>query len=465
MVFSSLTFLYLFLPLCLVFYFISPTLKLKNIVLTAFSLIFYAWGEPLVFLLLILCSAINFGAGLMIARTRRRLTRNVFFLIALIASLGMLVVFKYSGMLISTFDAITGLSIPVPQIALPIGISFYTFQCLSYTIDVYKNETPAQKSFLSFLLFVSLFPQLIAGPILRYSDLAAQLDDRTHSLKKCWYGSVRFCVGLLKKCAIANYAGEVADTLLVKSDAASLWIGILMYTFQIYFDFSGYSDMAIGLGKIFGFEYCENFNYPYISASITEFWRRWHISLGSFFRDYVYILLGGKYRHQYFNILVVWALTGIWHGASWNFMFWGLYFAVLLTIEKLVLLNLLKKLPKFVGHVYAMFAVVIGWVLFYFTDSSQLFSALKIMFGGGALTDSSLAVTLKTNALFIVIAVIASLPLIPDAVKKFLRNHRTDGEASVIELCAGTVFCLASLMLCTMLISGSSYNPFLYFRF
>jgi len=465
MVFSSLTFLYLFLPLCIAVYFASPTLRIKNIVLTVFSLAFYAWGEPLVFLLLILCAAINFGTGLIIASTRRKALRRPVFVLALVLSLGMLVVFKYSGMLVSTFASLTGLPIPIPQIALPIGISFYTFQCLSYTIDVYKNETAAQRSFLAFLLFVSLFPQLIAGPILRYTDIAAQLEDRTHSFKKCWYGGVRFFCGLLKKCAIANYAGEVADTLLAQSSAAALWLGILMYAFQIYFDFSGYSDMAIGLGKVFGFEYCENFNYPYISSSITEFWRRWHISLGTFFRDYVYIPLGGKYRHQLFNIFVVWSLTGIWHGASWNFMFWGLYFGVLLTIEKLFLLKFLQKIPKFFGWVYSMLAVLIGWVLFYFTDFSVCLEKLGIMFGGGVLYESSLTVTIKTNLLFIAIAAFASLPVMTKAVRGFFEKLRRDGEASVLELCAGTLFSIASLALCTMLVSGTSYNPFLYFRF
>ncbi len=465
MIFSSLTFLYLFLPLCVIAYYLSPTLKIKNIVLTIFSLVFYAWGEPLVFLLLILCSAINFGAGLVIGRSERKSVRTASFVTAAVLSLGMLVVFKYAGMLVSTFTSITGVNIPFPEIALPIGISFYTFQCLSYTIDVFKGECHPQKSFVNFLLFVSLFPQLIAGPILRYTDIAAQLEYREHSLKYCYYGSVRFFVGLMKKCAIANYAGEVADTLLVKSDSASLWFGILMYAFQIYFDFSGYSDMAIGLGKIFGFDYVENFNYPYISVSVTDFWRRWHISLGSFFRDYVYIPLGGKYKHQYFNILVVWALTGIWHGASWNFMLWGLYYAVLLIIEKLVLLKLLKKIPKFFGWVYAMATVLVGWTLFYFTDFGTLLSKLAIMFGGGKLFDSSLAVTLKTNSLFVVIAAVACLPVTTKLVKRFFEKRRVDGEASVVELSLGTAFCIVSLALCTMLVSGSSYNPFLYFRF
>ncbi len=466
MVFSSLTFLYLFLPLCLICYFASPTITAKNVTLTVFSLIFYAWGEPLALLVMLFSAAVQYAAGRLLASRIPHTARRCVFLAALCISLGLLAVFKYAGLLVSTVDLLPFCRFPVPEIALPIGISFYTFQCLSYTIDVYRRQTEAQTSFLRFLLFVSLFPQLIAGPILRYTDVASQIEDRCHSAKKIFYGSIRFFCGLLKKCAIANYAGEAADALLNGSSCLGLWLGILLYTFQIYFDFSGYSDMAIGLGKIFGFDYCENFRYPYLSVSVTEFWRRWHISLGSFFRDYVYIPLGGKYHMQVRNILIVWALTGLWHGASWNFLLWGLYYAALLLLEKGFLLRLLEKLPRAVGWCWTMFTVLIGWTIFYFTDIGRCLGALKIMFGGGALTAAGVAAALKTNLLFLVLAALASTPFAAMWIGKGMARLRTsDGEASALELTLGTLYCLASLVLCTMLICGSSYNPFLYFRF
>ncbi len=480
MVFSSLVFLYLFLPICLGLYYICPGIKLKNIALMVVSVLFYAWGEPVCVLMMILCAVVNFVGGAFVGKY---LDKNKFFaLLALwlsvVISLGILIIYKYSGLLVSTFNTVFSTGLPVPQIALPIGISFFTFQCLSYTIDVYQRNADVQDSFTDFLLFVSLFPQLIAGPILRYNDIAAQLKVRMHSYEKFYRGIIRFVSGLLKKVILANHAGEIADSFLSlsgESTVLGVWFGVFMYAFQIYFDFSGYSDMAIGLGKMFGFEYNENFNYPYISTSITDFWRRWHISLGTFFRDYVYIPLGGKYKHQIFNIFVVWSLTGIWHGASWNFLLWGMYFGIILTTEKIFLLKFLNMIPRFFRWIYSMLLVLFGWVLFYFTNTKDCFTALKIMFGGStAIADPELIYTIKTNLLFIAIACLASTDVFTRIVrkiygglyKKYVSRHgECEGYISVAEMILGSVYSVGGLFVCTSLLVSSSYNPFLYFRF
>lgn len=457
MVFSSLIFIYIFLPLALLLYYIFPSLKAKNIVLTVLSLIFYAWGEPIYFLLLVICSYVNYAAANLIVKKREN--KKLLLAAAIVISLASLIVFKYAGLIVETINLIPFINLPVPQISLPIGISFFTFQALSYTLDIFFGKEEPQKRFWDFLLYVSLFPQLIAGPILRYRDLSSQLVWREHTSQRFYKGTVRFCVGLLKKVILANHAGEVAGAMLVGDTSLGMWYGITMYAFQIYFDFSGYSDMAIGLGRMFGFEYNENFNYPYISRSITEFWRRWHISLGTWFRDYVYIPLGGKYKHQIFNIFVVWSLTGIWHGASWNFLFWGVYFGVLLTIEKTFLLKVLQKIPSVFSWVYAFVAVLVGWVFFYFTDIGQCLEALGTMFsfGGGDISD--VVVSLKTNIIFILIAFIAATPIVSKLVKRFIC------EDSVFAVTCGTVFNLAALLVSSALLVNSSYNPFLYFRF
>ena len=345
MVFSNLIFLYLFLPVCLIAYFFCPGIRAKNAVLILFSLIFYAWGEPVYLLLMIASAAVNWYFGLLIERRRKK----IFLILALVLDLGCLAVFKYAGFFMENLNAVFGASIPVPQIALPIGISFYTFQALSYTVDVWRGDVPAQRSFAKLLLYISLFPQLIAGPIVRYSDVAAQIDDRQFDASEAFYGATRFCIGLAKKVLLADAAGKVAsqilDGSLASNTTVAAWLGILLYTFEIYFDFSGYSDMAIGMGRIFGFKYMENFRLPYTAVSITDFWRRWHISLSSFFRDYVYIPLGGKKKHRLLNMAIVWALTGMWHGASWNFVLWGLYFFVILTIEKQVGEKSMRRVP------------------------------------------------------------------------------------------------------------------------
>jgi len=457
MVFSGLFFLCVFLPVTLLFYYVSPGLKAKNIVLTLFSLLFYAWGEPIYFLLMILCTYVNYMAARLICRGARG--RKAILWVSLTISLGFLVVFKYAGLMAETLNLIPFVNLPVPEIALPIGISFYTFQALSYTLDIYSGRDEPQKRFIDFLLYVSLFPQLIAGPILRYRDLSSQLTYREHSLHRFYRGTVRFSVGLCKKVIIANHAGEVAGEMLAGSSTLGMWYGIILFALQIYFDFSGYSDMAVGLGRMFGFEYIENFNYPYISRSVTEFWRRWHISLGTWFRDYVYIPMGGKYRHQMLNIFTVWALTGIWHGASWNFLFWGLYYGILLVLEKKFLLKLLSRLPAAVGWLYSTFTVLIGWTFFYFTDIGQCGTALKTMFSAANTGVGDVIVSLKTNVFFLVIAVIASTPLPAKLVKKLLP------EDSVLAVSFGTLFNTAAILLCAALLVNSSYNPFLYFRF
>ncbi len=457
MVFSSLVFLFIFLPISLLIYYVMPGLKAKNIVLTFFSLAFYAWGEPIYFLLMVVSSFVNYMAAKMICT--RKGHRKLYLVTALVISLGFLVVFKYAGLLVETMNLLPFLNLPVPQISLPIGISFYTFQALSYTLDIYAGREEPQKRFLDFLLYVSLFPQLIAGPILRYRDLASQLGYREHTLQRFYRGTVRFSVGLCKKVILANHAGEIAGEMLGGASSSGAWYGILMFAFQIYFDFSGYSDMAIGLGRMFGFEYIENFNYPYISRSITEFWRRWHISLGTWFRDYIYIPMGGKYKHQLLNIFTVWALTGIWHGASWNFLLWGLFYGILLAIEKLVLLKVLNKIPQFISWIYAMFTVLIGWTLFYFTDIGECFRALSTMFSFNSLGMAEVVVSLKTNLIFIVITCVASTPLLAKLMNKWIK------EDSILSVVLGTAFNLLALVICTMLLVNSSYNPFLYFRF
>ena len=358
MVFSNLIFLYLFLPVCLIFYFLCQNIRAKNAVLIVFSLIFYAWGEPVYLLLMIASVAVNWGFGLLIERRRKK----VFLILALVLDLGCLAVFKYAGFFVENLNALFRISLTVPQIPLPIGISFYTFQALSYTVDVWRGDVPAQRSFAKLLLYISLFPQLIAGPIVRYSDVAAQIDDRQFDASEAFYGATRFCVGLAKKVLLADAAGKVAsqilDGSLASSTTVAAWLGILLYTFEIYFDFSGYSDMAIGMGRIFGFKYMENFCLPYTAKSITDFWRRWHISLSSFFRDYVYIPLGGKKKHRLLNMAIVWALTGMWHGASWNFVLWGLYFFVILAIEKQIGKASLRRVPYLLRRFGTMLLII-----------------------------------------------------------------------------------------------------------
>ena len=471
MVFSSLVFLFLFLPICLIAYFLSPTLKIKNLVLLAFSIFFYAWGEPIWVFLLIFSGTVDFVIAKIIDKNRDNWKSKFALIASLTINLGLLGFFKYGNFIVENINALFNMQIPLSSMTLPIGISFYTFQTLSYSIDVYRNEVKVQKSFSNFQLFVALFPQLIAGPILRYSELEAQLNDRTSTLEKTSQGISRFLIGLGKKVLIANYVGEIATTILdgglVGLPVIDAWFGVLMFTFQIYFDFSGYSDMAIGLGKIFGFEYGENFNYPYISKSITEFWRHWHISLGSFFRDYVYIPLGGNRSHQFRNIVVVWFLTGLWHGASWNFVLWGMYFAVLLILEKYIFKGIMSKLPKALSWSYTFILVMIGWVLFYYTDLTKCFALLKIMFGlaGHELYNANTIYTVSSRYLIMIISALASTPIV-SFIKKNLETIGNElPHFQTIRMTFVAMVNLVIIFLCTTSLIGQSFNPFLYFRF
>ena len=466
MLFSSIPFLYYFLPAVLILYFIAPK-KLKNSVILLSSLFFYAWGEPKYVILMIVSITVGYILGLLIEKFREKTLSKVFLAISVIFSIGALGYFKYSDFFIANFNAVTGLSVPLLRIALPIGISFYTFQLLSYTIDVYRGDTPAQKNPITLAAYISLFPQLIAGPIVRYSDVALQLENRTHTFAKISDGVRRFILGLSKKILIANALGELCDIFRASEDKSVLffWLYAVSFTLHIYFDFSGYSDMAIGLGKIMGFDFMENFNYPYISKSVTEFWRRWHMSLGTWFRDYVYIPLGGNRvskPRQFFNILVVWLLTGFWHGAEWNFPVWGLYFAILLLIEKSFLLKKLNK-SKVISHVYVMFLVIISFVIFNAADMSVAFSDLAGMFGlaGVPVSSAEFVYYLRSYLLVIVIAIIGATPL-PKKIVEKIREKETGNK--VINLIEPAV-CIILLVLITAYLVDGSFNPFLYFRF
>lgn len=465
MLFSSIPFLYYFLPAVFILYFIAPK-KLKNTVIFISSLFFYAWGEPVYVILMLISILSGYILGLLIEKFRNKKLSKIFLSLSVILSIGALGYFKYADFFISNFNAATGLSIPLLRIALPIGISFYTFQLLSYTIDVYRGDTPAQKNPITLAAYISLFPQLIAGPIVRYSDVALQLQDRTHTFEKTAKGIRRFIVGLAKKILIANSLGELCDVFRSSDDKSVLffWLYAIAFTLHIYFDFSGYSDMAIGLGKIMGFDFIENFNYPYISKSITEFWRRWHISLGSWFRDYIYIPLGGNRvskPRQFLNILAVWLLTGFWHGAEWNFPVWGLYFAILLLIEKTWLLEKLKK-SKVISHIYVMFLVVISFVIFNAGNMTEAFSDLAGMFGFAGLPALSTETLyyFRSYIVVIIIAVIGATPL-PKKIFEKLSKNSENKIMNVIE----PVVCVILMIMITAYLVDGSFNPFLYFRF
>lgn len=467
MVFSSLIFLFIFFPLTLLLYFIARNIKTKNFILVVASLIFYSWGEPVWVILLIFSSILDYTVSHAIEKHRNQPITKFYLAVSVIINLGLLAIFKYSGFFISTINSAFGLSLPEPAFSLPIGISFYTFQTMSYSIDVYKGNVKAQKSFMNFLMFVSLFPQLIAGPIVRYSDIEDQISERAVTTEAFSAGMTRFMAGLGKKVLIANYAGSLATSLLKDIDSAavmSVWFGVLFYAFQIYFDFSGYSDMAIGLGKMFGFDYPENFKYPYISTSITEFWRRWHITLSSFFRDYVYIPLGGNrvgIPRQILNLLIVWGLTGLWHGASWNFVLWGLYYFFFLCLEKFILKKFFAKIPSPIRWLYSMSVVLVGWMIFYFDDFQTLITAFSVAFGhaGNAFTDPVSETLVINNVPFILIAAIASTPVL-NVIRRLVEKSSPLTE-SILRI----VYNIVMLILCVASLVGSTYNPFLYFRF
>lgn len=465
MVFSSLIFLFLFLPVVLAVYYLTPR-RFRNLALFIADLVFYAWGEPMLVILMLVSIIINYIAGILIGINReKKKVAKAIIILDVIVNLGLLGFFKYAGFIGETLNFVLPfLNIPVIQVALPIGISFYTFQTMSYTIDVYRNTVKVQKNIITFGTYVSLFPQLIAGPIVRYEDVAQQLVDRRESLAQFTDGVKIFLVGMSKKILLANVMGNLWDTVRAAGTGAGAlgaWVGIIAYTFQIYFDFSGYSDMAIGLGKMFGFEFVKNFDYPYISKTITEFWRRWHISLGTWFREYVYIPLGGNRKglgRQIINIGVVWFLTGLWHGASWNFILWGLYFGLILMIEKIFLLKLLKKLPDAVGHIYSLILIVLGWVLFYFEDMGELGVFVCRLFGSdGFLPDAKLASDIISFIPLLVAAGVASTPI----VSKLYRRIKSKPVLYALD----NAGCILALLLCTAELVSSDYNPFLYFKF
>ncbi len=466
MLFSSITFLYYFLPAVILLYAIAPR-KLKNTVLLLSSLLFYAWGEPRYIIYMLIGIASGYVTGLLIERFRGTALSKVFLALSAVISLGLLCYFKYADFFIENFNAVTGLSVPLLQIALPVGISFYTFQILSYTIDVYRGDVSAQRNPINLAAYVSLFPQLIAGPIVRYSDVAQQLTERTHSIDKTADGIRRFMIGLSKKILIANALGELCAEYAAAPDPSVLfcWMYAIAYSLQIYFDFSGYSDMAIGLGKFFGFDFCENFRYPYISKSITEFWRRWHISLGTWFRDYVYIPLGGNRGSGLFrlrNILIVWLLTGFWHGASWNFIIWGLYFAVFLVIEKHFLLKHLEH-SRVLSRMYVLLAVVVSFVIFGAVDLADAGTCLAGMFGFGGLplTSASQSYYLRSYSVILLLAAVGATP-IPKYLVSKLKENKTG--AVVVNVLEPAVLLLLLVTASAYLVDGS-FNPFLYFRF
>ena len=468
MTFSSLTFTTLFFPAVLILYFICTDLRWRNGVLLVASLIFYSWGEPIWVLAMIGSTAINYVAAMLIDRASSPGLRKTALVVGAAASLAVLFYFKYAAFLVNSVTSLFGVSFSIPVLELPIGISFYTFQVLTYTVDVYRDKSPVQRDPFKLMLYVSCFPQLIAGPIVQYSDVAVMLDERESTPEGFTEGMKRFAVGLSKKVLLANVCGLIIEELPSAAGASGMsvlgaWYISVLYSLQLYFDFSGYSDMAIGMGRIFGFTYKENFNYPYISKSASEFWHRWHISLGSFFRDYVYIPLGGNRRGRArtaLNLAIVWALTGLWHGASWNFVIWGLYYGVLIILEKLVLADFREKLPGAAQHIAALFLIVVGWTVFYCTDMGCLGKHLGAMFGIGAagLSDPVTMAVIRKYTVLPLIAAIASLP----RLKAWLGKHeKLEGAADIVSL-----VCLTALMLLSMIfIVGQSYNPFIYFRF
>lgn len=466
MLFSSITFLYYFLPCVLILYFIAPN-KLKNTVLLIASLIFYAWGEPKYVILMIASIVVGYVSGILIEAFSKKKAKQFFLVISIAINLLFLCVFKYADFFIENFNAVTGISVPLLRLALPIGISFYTFQILSYTVDVYRKNVPAQKNIINLATYITMFPQLIAGPIVRYSDVYNELENRTHSFEKTSYGIRRFVLGLAKKVLLANTLGELCEIFKASNDKSVLfyWIYAIAFALHIYFDFSGYSDMAIGLGRIFGFHFCENFNYPYISKSATEFWRRWHMSLGTWFRDYVYIPLGGnrvsKLRH-FFNIFVVWMLTGFWHGAAWNFIIWGLYFAVLLVLEKQFLLKYLDK-SKALARIYTLFAVLISFVIFNSANMGEAFEYIKNMLGFGVIpiVSDEFLYYIKSFAVIVILAIIGATPIVKSTAVKLSRIDKL----SYIQPFAESAVLVFLLIMTTAYLVDGSFNPFLYFRF
>ena len=464
MVFSSLVFMFAYLPITLLAYYLVPR-QGRNIFLFIVNLIFYGWGEPKLVLLMVFNIFFNYIGGWLVDKYRADAKKKKLFLIlTCVLDIGILAVFKYTGMITETLNMLPFLNIPELQISLPIGISFYTFQTMSYVIDVYRDDAPVSKNFINFGTYVALFPQLIAGPIVRYRDVAEQLVNRRETLEMFTRGVKLFMIGLAKKVIIANTMGTLTTNIFATTDengVVGTWVGMIAYTFQIYFDFSGYSDMACGLGNMMGFEFLKNFNYPYIAKSITDFWRRWHISLSTWFKEYVYIPLGGNrkgVKRQILNLLIVWGLTGLWHGAAYNFVLWGLYYGLLLILEKFVLKKFLDRLPSFVQHIYTLFIIIIGWGLFYFTDVGQLgeFMVDLFNFGNGICGDQAFNL-IMSNLPMLIIAAVVSTPLASMLYTRF--------EHTRFMWIPETLYCMGVLAVSTASLVNQSYNPFLYFRF
>lgn len=471
MIFSSLIFLFSFLPIVFILYYLVND-KLKNFVLLLASLFFYAWGEPKYVFLMLGSIAANYIFGLKVSSNNKK-EKKLWLTISVIFNISLLVIFKYTNFFVDNFNTLFNANISIPTIALPLGISFFTFQTMSYVIDVYRKDGNVQRNIFDLALYISLFPQLVAGPIVRYQTVDEQINKRIHSSEKFAVGVNRFICGLAKKVILSNQLGMVADgvfaTNMANLSIAESWLGIICYTLQIYFDFSGYSDMAIGLGKMFGFDFLENFNYPYISQSVSEFWRRWHISLGSWFKDYVYIPLGGGRVSKlkvYRNLFVVWFLTGFWHGASWNFIVWGLYFGTLIALEKSFLEKLLYKMPKILRHIYLLFIVIIGWVFFRANDIGQALDFIQVMFGinSNPMINTNFKIYMIDYYYIVLAAIILSTPIVKITKSRLLKINKDILHSNVAYLLHG--FLLTSYMFVVIImLCSSSYNPFLYFRF
>ncbi|MDO4540525.1 MAG: MBOAT family protein [Syntrophomonadaceae bacterium] len=470
MVFSSLSFIFLFLPVVVIIYFLTPRRRVKNVVLLLASLLFYAWGEPIYIILILISILCCFILARRIEAEKHnddQAGAKACLVLAVVIALGILGFFKYYGFLVENINQLLAANLAVRELPLPIGISFYTFQMLSYVIDVYREDVKAQKNILNLALYVAMFPQLIAGPIVRYNTIENQLENRQESLPDFVAGLRRFVIGLGKKVIIANQMGIIADAVFTapSGDMGTqlVWLAAIAYTFQIYFDFSGYSDMAIGIGRMFGFRYLENFNYPYVSQSITEFWRRWHISLGTWFRDYLYIPLGGNRRWPLRNIFIVWFLTGLWHGASWNFILWGLYYGVLLALEKYTIRAYEIRIPRAIRHIYTLFFVVVGWVLFRVENLSDLLFYLQRMFSYHPTTLDTVLYGYQDllHALpFLAVALIASLPFFTDAARRVER-----GSGHAVLKSAHSSYIIAVFIIALIFLLGETFNPFIYFRF
>lgn len=475
MVFASLLFLFIFLPFNLICYYSTKNPQWRNWVLIIFSLVFYAWGEPVWVLLLIASSFIDWANSLFIEKHRGTKWAKIGVVVTLVFNLGLLATFKYDQFIVDTFNSIFGTNFGAAGYGLPIGISFYTFHTISYVVDVYRGDIKAQRSYPNFLMYVSLYSSLVAGPIIRYAHVEKEIYGRKENLSDFSAGLSRFCIGLFKKVIIANvaavivkkYMGEQGNPVSIEHilslSSMEAWLGLFMFAIQIYFDFSGYSDMAIGLGRMFGFHFRENFNYPYISKSVGEFWRRWHISLGSIFRDYVYIPLGGNKKRVYLNLFIVWFLTGMWHGASWNFIFWGLYFFIFIALERAFLLKLLERAPAFISHLYALIVIIPGWVIFFFTDTDRLATYVQKLFSFSSNPDGNLDLTqtITSHLFWMILAFLLCMPVY-HKVKGWI-DKRQARVTTYDTLVIG--FNVFLLFICVAELVGKSYNPFIYFRF